>query len=52
MLLDAKKHYDLMIEENNDSFHDSFEMKLYMSRWNQLLFDSVNFNTNIKVFLK
>jgi hypothetical protein len=26
------KHYDMLIEENNDPFYDSIEMKEYMKK--------------------
>ena len=28
-----KKHYDLLIDENNDPFHDVDELKAYMDTW-------------------
>lgn len=29
----VKKHYDLLIEENNDSVNDPLELKEYMNKW-------------------
>ena len=31
--MQVKKHYDLLIDENNDPFHDDEELKAYMDTW-------------------
>lgn len=31
--MQVKKHYDLLIDENNDPFHDDDELKAYMDTW-------------------
>lgn len=49
MLLEAKKHYDLLIDENNDPFRDDDKIKVYMNRWNQYLFDSVEISAKSNV---
>lgn len=29
----VSRHYDALIDENNDSFHDSPELAAYMDKW-------------------
>ena len=36
--MEVKKHYDLLIDENNDPFHDDDELKTYMDTWDGKLF--------------
>lgn len=31
--MNVKKHYDLLIDENNDPFNDAEELKAYMDTW-------------------
>ncbi|BCR36320.1 hypothetical protein [Mariniplasma anaerobium] len=36
------KHYDMLIEENNDPVYDSEEMKEYMKKWDGQSFSKHN----------
>lgn len=48
--MDVKKHYDLLIDENNDPFHDDDELKAYMDTWDGKKFiDELKLNKRNKV---
>ena len=36
--MDTKTHYDLLIEENNDPFHDAPVLQKYMESWDGQVF--------------
>ena len=48
--MDVKKHYDLLIDENNDPFYDGDELKAYMDTWDGKKFiDELKLNKRNKV---
>lgn len=36
--MDAKTHYDLLVDENNDPFHDPPVLQKYMESWDGQVF--------------
>ncbi len=48
--MDVITHYDLLIEENNDPFHDPPELKEFMNKWDgQIFIDALQLDKNKKV---
>ncbi|MDE6111645.1 MAG: class I SAM-dependent methyltransferase, partial [Eubacterium sp.] len=44
---DIAKHYDLLIEENNDPVHDPEPLRIYMDKWDgQKFIDNLELNKN------
>ena len=39
--MDVIAHYDLLVDENNDPFYDSPELKDYMNKWDHQVFIDV-----------
>ena len=49
-IINAAKHYDLLIEERNDPVHDSEPLKEYMDKWDgQKFIDKMQLNKNKSV---
>ena len=42
--MDVIAHYDLLVDENNDPFYDSPELKDYMNKWDRQV---LNFRNRI-----
>lgn len=48
--MDVITHYDLLIEENNDPFHDPPELKEFMNKWDgQIFIDALLLDKNKNV---
>ncbi len=48
--MDVITHYDLLIDENNDPFYDSPELKDYMNKWDgQVFIDALQLEKNKEV---
>ena len=46
-IINAAKHYDLLIEERNDPVHDPEPLKAYMNKWDgQKFIDKMQLNKN------
>ena len=44
VIMDVIAHYDLLVDENNDPFYDSPELKDYMNKWDRQV---LNFRNRI-----
>ena len=48
--MDVIAHYDLLVDENNDPFYDSPELKDYMNKWDgQVFIDSLQLDENKEI---
>ena len=48
--MDVIAHYDLLVDENNDPFYDSTELKDYMNKWDgQVFIDALQLDENKEI---
>ena len=51
--MDVIAHYDLLVDENNDPFYDSPELKDYMNKWDgQVFIDALQLDENKEIIEK
>ena len=49
--MDVIAHYDLLVDENNDPFYDSPELKDYMNKWDgQVFIDALQLDENKEIY--
>ena len=50
VITDVIAHYDLLVDENNDPFYDSPELKDYMNKWDgQVFIDALQLDENKEI---